>query len=564
MTVKTRVFIYFLFLLLAKQVFGADQFKTDYSVHYIVNETGETSVNQHIKITNLISDVVATKYVVKISNINMYDEKAYEEQDEVNLIKEYENDLIKLTVNFEKYTVGKDKSKEILISYKTKDISTKNGRVWSVNIPKAQIPQLIDSYTVKLTVPEKWGEEMYMSPLPAHYENFTYTFSNDQLKNTGITSAFGEFQVLNFKLTYEIKNPWFTTSIFDIALPPDIIGVQQISFTDLKPYPNKIFLDLDGNTVARYKLAQKQQLNVVFLGKAKILSRQIDVLKGGSKNKIPNQIANAYTSKNKYWESDNKIIKTLSQQLYDNKLNVSQNSKKMYDYIVSNFLYDTNISGTNGWQRQGALFAIQNKKNVACMEFTDSFVALTRASGIPSREINGYAFSTNEKAQPLSVSMALGDLLHSWAEYYDPNFGWVQIDPTWANTSGIDYFTKLDTNHFALVIRGKSSVRPLPAGAYRISSDKKLLEIDFDKEENSQGAFEEKLTFESIPTTNIFRKIFGQKRYLVSNAGSVLIYDINQKLYLVPKQSKEIYISKKADGISYKTFDGKSKFLNLN
>jgi hypothetical protein len=80
---------------------------------------------------------------------------------------------------------------------------------------------------------------------------------------------------------------------------------------------------------------------------------------------------------------------------------------------------------------------------------------------------------------PISINLKSGDLLHSWPEFYDPNFGWVAVDPTWGNTSKTDYFTKLDTNHFAFVIKGINSEYPLPAGMYRTDDSTKLIDISF-------------------------------------------------------------------------------------
>ncbi|GAI19887.1 unnamed protein product, partial [marine sediment metagenome] len=66
----------------------------------------------------------------------------------------------------------------------------------------------------------------------------------------------------------------------------------------------------------------------------------------------------------------------------------------------------------------GALKALNSKNPVVCMEFTDLFIALCRAAGIPVREVNGYAHTNNPKLRPLSLTL---DVLHAWPEYYDEN-----------------------------------------------------------------------------------------------------------------------------------------------
>jgi hypothetical protein len=102
------------------------------------------------------------------------------------------------------------------------------------------------------------------------------------------------------------------------------------------------------------------------------------------------------------------------------------------------------------------------------MEFTDLFIAIARAAGIPARESVGYAYTTNSRLRPLSL---VADVLHAWPEYYDSEQKlWVPVDPTWANTTGgVNYFDKLDFNHIVFAHYGKSSDYPYPAGFYRKS-----------------------------------------------------------------------------------------------
>jgi len=568
MTVKSKVAILifgFSFILSCNfTVKALDQFSTDYEITYDINDAGETTVKQKVFITNQIEDVIATKYSLSINNMAIYEEKAYEENENINLKKELTQDTITLTALFEKYTVGKDKTKEFIIEYKTRDLAYRSGKIWSINIPRAQIPDSAKKYTVTLKIPQTFGNKLFISPQPTSKpESNTYVFLGNDLKNMGITAAFGEYQIINFKIKYEIENPWWINAIYDVALPPDITGVQQISFGGLEPAPTKIYLDSDGNTIARYKLKRKEKLAINLTGTAKISARQIDVSRGGNIDDVSKQILSSYTKSTKYWESNDELIQKLAKELYAKDQNVSQNAQKIYNYLVSNFSYDKEIVNSTSKERQGALLALKNKQNLACMEFTDSFIAISRAMDIPSREINGYAFSSNEKSQPLSINLNQGDFLHSWAEFYDPSFGWVQIDPTWGNTSGIDYFTKLDTNHFALVIRGKSSLLPLPAGAYRTTNDKKLLDIGFDQENIDSRTFTERLTIKKRPNFNLFRILLNQNKYLVVNTGSVAVGNINDKFYLAPHQSKEVYLSKKIRRLSYKTFDGTNAFVQI-
>ena len=134
--------------------------------------------------------------------------------------------------------------------------------------------------------------------------------------------------------------------------------------------------------------------------------------------------------------------------------------------MVSVLNYSQDRVKNNDFNRLGALTALNNPTQALCLEFSDLFVALTRAAGIPSRELTGYAYSSNTDIRPLSLTK---DILHAWAQYYDPSLGWVMVDPTWENTTGgVDYFSKFDLNHLSLAIRGQNSQKPDPPSDVRV------------------------------------------------------------------------------------------------
>jgi len=59
---------------------------------------------------------------------------------------------------------------------------------------------------------------------------------------------------------------------------------------------------------------------------------------------------------------------------------------------------------------------LDNTTNAVCLEYTDLFVTLARAAGIPSRSIEGFAYTKNSRLRPLSL---VDDVLHAWVQYYD-------------------------------------------------------------------------------------------------------------------------------------------------
>jgi hypothetical protein len=202
------------------------------------------------------------------------------------------------------------------------------------------------------------------------------------------------------------------------------------------------------------------------VGKAKLyLSPQ-------RKIELSKETKEKYLKPQKYWEVDNPRILELAQEL--------KTPKAIYNFVVQNLSYDYKKVDSEV-TRLGAVKALQNQNQVICMEFTDLFIAISRAAGIPTRELNGYAYTVNEKLRPRSLA---ADLLHSWPEYWEEEKqAWIPVDPTWENTtSGVDYFSKLDFNHFVFVIKGQDSEFPYPAGSYKKNGLKKDVEITFGNE----------------------------------------------------------------------------------
>lgn len=62
-----------------------------------------------------------------------------------------------------------------------------------------------------------------------------------------------------------------------------------------------------------------------------------------------------------------------------------------------------------------------------CQDFAHLAIACARACGIPSRYVSGYL----ETLPPPGVSRLVGaDATHAWFALYDPDYGWLEFDPT--------------------------------------------------------------------------------------------------------------------------------------
>ena len=238
----------------------------------------------------------------------------------------------------------------------------------------------------------------------------------------------------------------------------------------IDPEPLDVLVDEDNNFKAVYKLDARQNLKIKAEGFVEVFSQPFrNIYKP-----LTDRQKSLFTLNQKYWETDNAFIKNKAQEL--------KTAENIYKFVTDYLSYSQDRLKQPSIERKGAAAATLSPKDAVCMEFTDLFIAIARAAGIPAREVEGYAYTQNERLRPLSLALESGDILHAWPEFWDDNLGWVQVDPTWGNTSGgLDFFDKLDFNHITFVQRGVSSTYPYPAGSYKkdANRNKKDIAIDF-------------------------------------------------------------------------------------
>jgi hypothetical protein len=196
------------------------------------------------------------------------------------------------------------------------------------------------------------------------------------------------------------------------------------------------------------------------------------------------------------------------------------------------------------------------------MEFTDVFVTMARIAGIPAREVDGYAYTSDTANHPIYYPGLGSDILHAWAEIYLPGSGWVMVDPTWGSTTGgVDFFGRIDLNRIAFAVKGLSSTTPYAAGSYK-TNDKQDgdVKVSFsDKPVNPQSGMQLKLS-----DNQVIAGIGSTVALQVTNSGNVALshLDLNAKPgqpvslsrvadvpdNLLPGQSATIWLPFRADG----------------
>ena len=105
--------------------------------------------------------------------------------------------------------------------------------------------------------------------------------------------------------------------------------------------------------------------------------------------------------------------------------------KAFYDHLLATMRYDK--SG-EGWGRGDAIYAC-NAKTGNCTDFHSLFIGMCRYKGIPARFHIGF---------PLDANKSEGEVkgYHCWAEFFDPEKGWVPVDisEAWKNKAKADFY----------------------------------------------------------------------------------------------------------------------------
>jgi transglutaminase-like putative cysteine protease len=111
------------------------------------------------------------------------------------------------------------------------------------------------------------------------------------------------------------------------------------------------------------------------------------------------------------------IVKENADKITDGLTSILSKATAIYDYLIEHGERDPNLNFCGEGDVCKLLLSLKGK----CVDFSSVFVALSRSSGVPAREILGTRISKN------------GDITgayHCRAEFYLPSYGWVSVDPS--------------------------------------------------------------------------------------------------------------------------------------
>ncbi len=441
-------------------------FDSYYQNFYQVLPDGKTKVVHQVRLVNKVATIYVTEYSLTINHTNVKDIRVKYKNNWLKPKVERSDNQVIISFSFPDQVIGRDKERRFEIWYEDDDVAEKTGRVWEVNIPTLKEIENTKEYTIELQVPSNFPPVLTSSPKITNKNapGLIWT-KTDLLEENGVKVIFGDYQSLRFKLRYFIQNPTVKYAYYKIALPPDT-DYQRVWYESIEPKPANIEVDKDGNWLAVYYLEPSETLEIIAKGKAWLFMKPWFNVSYYVTDKM-----DSWLSGNEVWQVEDKNIKELADSF--------RSIRQAYRYVVDRLEYSYKRA-LEGPDRLGAVGALKNPDLAVCMEYTDLFITLARAMGVPAREVNGYAYTDNSVLKPLSLQ---ADVLHAWPEYYDFNLKrWRPVDPTWEDTTGgLDYFYSFDLNHFTFVIHGLNPYYPITPGAYKNQNNpQKDVEIKFE------------------------------------------------------------------------------------
>lgn len=350
--------------------------------------------------------------------------------------------------------------------------------------------QYIETVKTSIRIPKNLGEINFVSVphlLEETESETVVTIDSANLVGNPAWIQVGTTQYYSFELTQPYDKttqiPFYMNTI-TFPIPRNIVSGpinQKVYFESFSTKPSRIYKDEEENLIAEFKIPANQTSEVKINGYVEI-TQTPNFSKDNWGNISDIQMKNAL-NESEYWEVNAAEIVQTAKDLKTSD-SVYEQTLKTYNFVIDKIDYSTvKRFGLN--ERQGALKTLEGGAAV-CMEYSDLFITLMRAQGIPARAAFGYGYSTLDYD-----SSENNTVNHQWAEVYAPSLDtWVSIDTTWGD-GGLELIGG-DLNHVYFHVASQSPIVPSSTAIKYLGS---LNEIP----EKSTSV----VAIEQIPLTNL-------------------------------------------------------------
>jgi transglutaminase-like putative cysteine protease len=155
----------------------------------------------------------------------------------------------------------------------------------------------------------------------------------------------------------------------------------------------------------------------------------------GNTPAVPHQPLTPVSGMDEYLSPDNYVtlsadaVSQARQLVSETENDVPKIITKFVDWIQKNITYSTEV----GHAVMLTDTQVLNIRAGVCDEFSTLFMGFCRATGIPARRVRGYAPDNLDEYLYKNIE----NTSHNWTEVWISNYGWLTVDPTWADIGNV-------------------------------------------------------------------------------------------------------------------------------
>ncbi len=199
-------------------------------------------------------------------------------------------------------------------------------------------------------------------------------------------------------------------------------GVRQLSILQVSPAPKDRFREKNGTEIVYWENPAQitQTFKVVFDTEIGLLEYGIDENRQWVPYDALSDLYQKNTAATIHTQVDHPEIQSQAKLIIGDEANPYHKAKLIHRWVAQNI--------GEGDGPEDALSTLR-RGTAACGGHANLFTALCRASGVPARNVSGMHNPRGTLFQ--SGSLLDGTLgFHVWSEFYLPDYGWVQVEPS--------------------------------------------------------------------------------------------------------------------------------------